>query len=347
MAFASTEEPARRNAGPSPLQVLCFPGQFLEASFDDLVFLPANLTRLVIDPYRESCNTATVIGERVDRPLKLAGPVLIGGIPFAELDKRTLGVLCQGAQQAEVALRAPIDVRLPTNDLRVIRTAPLGGSAESIVAASAVELIPDDFGAAVDAAAMGSAAEAYRSMAPGVPIGIAVGPEEVAANVRSAVEAGLDFITLHAMSPLPAPGLEGGVELNSVPRIGVLDEAVRALRSIRRAEDIDLIYFGCVRGGADAAKALALGAKAVMIGQAALIAVAARGDDDHPERQCISRLVQAISMEASILARGCGKTDVQNLEPEDLRALSVATSRATSVPLAGTEKVYAPGGAGP
>ena len=319
------------------------------ALFDDLVFLPANLTRLVIDPYREDCNTATTIGRRADKPLKLAGPVLIGGVRFSELDERTVAALCTGAKQAQIALRAGTDVGPLSDDLQVIRTVPLGGPATSIGAAAAVELIPPDVGAALDTAAVRSAADACRSTAPGAPIGIAVGPENVAANVQASVEAGLDFVTLHAIRPSAAPGCEGGVELNGIPHIGVLDEAVRTLWDTGKGEEIDLIYFGFIRGGGDAAKALALGAKAAMIGQAAIIAAAACGEDRDVEQrgQCICRLVQAISMEASILARSCGKTDVQNLEPEDLRALSVATSRATSVPLVGAEKVYAPDGAGP
>ena len=32
------------------------------ATLDDLVFLPANLSRLVIDPYRDACNVGTEIG---------------------------------------------------------------------------------------------------------------------------------------------------------------------------------------------------------------------------------------------------------------------------------------------
>ena len=36
------------------------------ACLDDLVFLPANLSRLVIDPYREACKIGWRLGERLD-----------------------------------------------------------------------------------------------------------------------------------------------------------------------------------------------------------------------------------------------------------------------------------------
>ena len=42
-----------------------------------------------------------------------------------------------------------------------------------------------------------------------------------------------------------------------------------------------------------------------------------------------------------MLARACGKTDVHNLEPEDLAALTVEASAMARVPLAGTD--YIPG----
>ncbi len=43
----------------------------------------------------------------------------------------------------------------------------------------------------------------------------------------------------------------------------------------------------------------------------------------------------ALRAEASIMPRCTGKTDIHNLEPEDLRAISVVTAEATGIPLAG------------
>ena len=45
------------------------------ACLDDLVFLPANLSRLVIDPYHEACKIGWRLGERLD----LAIPFFVGG----------------------------------------------------------------------------------------------------------------------------------------------------------------------------------------------------------------------------------------------------------------------------
>jgi hypothetical protein len=77
-----------------------------------------------------------------------------------------------------------------------------------------------------------------------------------------------------------------------------------------------------------------------MVGEAALIAAGAGEPDADHVAESVAGFVQATLMEASILARCCGKTDVHNLEPEDLRSLTVETSRATGVPLVGSDAVY-------
>src|SRR5689334_24869269 len=45
--------------------------------WDDLTFLPGTLTRLVIEGYREKCETKTVIGPRAKRPIELDIPTYV------------------------------------------------------------------------------------------------------------------------------------------------------------------------------------------------------------------------------------------------------------------------------
>jgi methylamine---glutamate N-methyltransferase subunit C len=138
---------------------------------------------------------------------------------------------------------------------------------------------------------------------------------------------------------------------------------------------------GGIKSGADAAKALALGADAVSIGTAALMAMAADapryaeeyrrlgvepGDGSiwhtgldptgiatqEPELEArldlaeaadrVFNFVQSMTMEIQILARACGKADVHDLEPEDMRALTLEASIITGIPLAGTDFVLTP-----
>jgi glutamate synthase domain-containing protein 2 len=53
----------------------------------------------------------------------------------------------------------------------------------------------------------------------------------------------------------------------------------------------------------------------------------------------VANYLQSLVMEVQSLARACGKSDVHNLEREDLVALTLEASAMTKLPLAGTDFV--------
>jgi glutamate synthase domain-containing protein 2 len=57
----------------------------------------------------------------------------------------------------------------------------------------------------------------------------------------------------------------------------------------------------------------------------------------------VSNFLNALTAEAQIIARACGKSDLHNLEPEDMRALTLEASMITGLPLAGTNKIFGGG----
>src|SRR5262249_9147864 len=59
----------------------------------------------------------------------------------------------------------------------------------------------------------------------------------------------------------------------------------------------------------------------------------------------VAGFLHALTLEAQMLARACGKADVHDLEPEDLRALTLEASAITGIPLVGTR--WVPGKARP
>jgi glutamate synthase domain-containing protein 2 len=58
----------------------------------------------------------------------------------------------------------------------------------------------------------------------------------------------------------------------------------------------------------------------------------------------MSNYLKALTMELTALARACGKSDVHNLEPEDLVALTIEAAAMAKVPLAGTDWIPGQGG---
>ena len=53
----------------------------------------------------------------------------------------------------------------------------------------------------------------------------------------------------------------------------------------------------------------------------------------------VANYLSAMTMEVTALARACGKSDVHNLEPEDLVALTLEAAAMAQVPLAGTRLI--------
>ena len=51
----------------------------------------------------------------------------------------------------------------------------------------------------------------------------------------------------------------------------------------------------------------------------------------------VVNFVNSMTMELQMLARACGKANVHDLEPEDLRALTLEAAVITGIPLVGTD----------
>lgn len=212
-----------------------------------------------------------------------------------------------------------------------------------------------------------------------VPIFVKMGASRVFDDVKLAAKAGADVVVVD--------GMEGGTgaspailqEHTGLPTLAAACEAREALEDCGLYGEVQLIIAGGIRDGVDAAKAIALGADAVYIGTAALIALncnkALYLDDYHtlgtepgychhchtgrcpvgittqnPEliqrldidqaAERVANLLRAMTLEMQMLARACGKSDIHHLEPEDMAALSLEASAICRIPLAGTRKVF-------
>ncbi len=208
------------------------------------------------------------------------------------------------------------------------------------------------------------------------PIYIKVGGARPYYDTALAVKAGADVVVLDGMEGATAATQEVFIEHVGQPTIACIRPAVEALQELDMHHKVQLVLSGGIRNGADVAKALALGADAVSIGTAALVAIgdndphweseynklgttAGAYDDWHegtdpagittqdPERikrldpqvggRRLANYLKVMTLEAQTIARACGKSHVHNLEPEDLVALSVEAAAMARVPLACTD----------
>src|SRR5262249_44816025 len=106
-----------------------------------------------------------------------------------------------------------------------------------------------------------------------VPIYVKLGASRVADDVKLAAKAGADVIVLDGMEAGTGASPDVLIDHTGMPTMPALVEAGSALREIGLLGQLQVIVWGGTRNGVDAAKALALGADAVSIGTAALIAL--------------------------------------------------------------------------
>ncbi len=214
-----------------------------------------------------------------------------------------------------------------------------------------------------------------------IPVYVKMGASRVADDVKLAVKAGADVLVIDGMEGATGASPEVLLDHTGIPTLSALCEAVRALESMKALGEVQVVISGGIKSGVDAAKALALGADAVSIGTAALIALNCNAPlylEDYEklgvkpgfchhchtgrcpvgittqDPELMKRLevdegadrvfnfLQSMTMEMQMMARACGKNDVHDLEAEDMRALSLEASLITGIPLAGTDFTLRP-----
>ncbi len=106
-----------------------------------------------------------------------------------------------------------------------------------------------------------------------IPIQLKLGAARVYDDVRMAAKCGPDIIYLDGMEGGTGAGPHIATEETGIQLMAAIPEARRALEDVGVADEVDLVVAGGIRNGGDIAKCLALGAKAVAVGSAAMIAL--------------------------------------------------------------------------
>ena len=287
-----------------------FPAEHV-ANFDDLTFVPANLSRLVIDPYRESCKTRTVLGGEI----VMEQALLISGFDDAAEPVQAAVAAGIAAGGGGYVGRKPIAGNIPW--LQLLHR----GEAASADAAAVIGIVDD---------ALFVPAKAHDEQITG----LCLSAGQIESGIAFALEHKVGIIILDSSRAIDKPW----PELNSLPNLALIAEAVEQLRAANAEEVLDLVYFGGIRSGTDLAKVLSLGCVSAIASVAPALALGGEIPALATPKQrtdAIANYLKAAASEVSMMARCTGKTNIHNLEPEDLRSLNLAAERATGIIMAG------------
>jgi len=191
------------------------------------------------------------------------------------------------------------------------------------------------------------------------PIIVKLGPGRVYEDVRLAAEAGADAVAIDGKYGGTGASPEPTTQHAGLPTIACISPAVKALKDLGLYGDVKLMVMGGVMSGADAVKAIAMGADAVAMSSAIMVAMGchtcfschtgkcpmgiATQDPElrarlNPEiaAKGATNFLKATTEEIKMLTMLAGHSSIKELSKEDLRALTSDVAAITGVKLAGS-----------
>ena len=367
------------------------------AGWDDVLLMGAQLDPAPMDD-DFAVHTMTVIGKHAAKPMLLDMPVYISHMSFGALSAEIKEALAKGSAMAKTAMcsgeggilpaekaaaykyifeyipnkYSVTDENLKTSDAIEIKigqgTKPgMGGHlpgekvtpeiaalrgkkpGEDVQSPSRFPEInsKDDLKAMVDM---------LRERSEGRPIGVKIAAGHIERDLAWCVYAGPDFITIDGRGGATGSSPLFLRESTSVPTLYALARARKYLDSV--GSDIELIITGGLRVSSDFAKAIAMGADAVAIASAALIAAACQqyricGDGRCPvgiatqdpelrkrlhvdtAAQRVGNFLNTTKKELQMFARITGHEHVADLSMDDLMTTSEEIAKYTGIPHVG------------
>ncbi len=200
-------------------------------------------------------------------------------------------------------------------------------------------------------------ADEVREVTGGIPVGFKMSAQHIEDDIDAALEIGVDYIILDGRGGGTGAAPELFKSNISVPTIPALARARRHLDRRERG-DVTLVVTGGLRTEADFVKALALGADAVAVSNAAIQAIGCLGMRACHTNNCPvgiatqkehlrARLIVEKSAERlknwfeatvelmKILARACGHSRLSDLSIHDLSTWNHEMARLTGIRYAG------------
>lgn len=362
--------------------------------WDDILLLGAQLNPPPLDD-GENVNTTTIIGKHAKKPMVLENPVFISHMSFGALSKEAKVALARGSAMAKTAMCSGEGGILPEEKAAsykyIFEYVPNRYSVtpENLQTSDAIEIkigqgtkpgmgghLPGDKVtreiAAIRGKEVGKDIQSpskfpdihskedlkelvfmLREASGGRPIGIKIAAGKIEKDLEYCVYAEPDFITIDGRGGATGSSPFFLREATTVPTIYALHRARKYLDSV--GADIDLIITGGLRVSADFAKAIAMGADAVAVASAALIAAScqqyricgtgmcpagiatqdpalrARLNQDAAAQRVANYLNVSLE-ELKTFARITGHPDLHDLSVEDLVTISREISEFTDIP---------------
>ncbi len=366
-------------------------------NWDDVLILGAQLNPMPLDEHAE-VSLKTVIGKRAKKPMTLDMPVYISHMSFGALSKEVKIAMAKGSAAAGTAmcsgeggilpeekeaahkyifeyvpnLYSVTDENLKTSDaieikigqgtkpgmgghlpgskvtpeIAKIRSKPLG---EDVIS-------PSKFPGINHAGDLKKLVDELRMRSEGRPIGIKIAAGRIERDLEFCVSADPDFITIDGRGGATGASPAMIRDSTSVPTIFALSRARKYLDGI--GSDIDLVITGGLRVSSDFAKAIAMGADAVAVASAAMVAAAcqqyricgtgmcpvgvATQDETLRKRLHIDTAAKRVenylkcsAEELKTFARITGNADIHGLSVDDLCTDSQEISEHTNIAHAG------------
>lgn len=366
-------------------------------NWDDVLILGAQLNPMPLEEHAE-VSLKTVIGKHAKKPMTLQMPVYISHMSFGALSKETKIALAKGSAAAGTAmcsgeggilpeekeaaysyifeyvpnLYSVTDENLKSSDAIEIKigqgTKPgMGGHLPGSKVTPEIAKIrnkplgkdvisPSKFPGIHNADDLKHLVNELRTRSEGRPIGIKIAAGRIEKDLEFCVHAEPDFITIDGRGG--ATGASPAIirDSTSVPTIYALYRARKYLDAI--GSDIDLVITGGLRVSSDFAKAIAMGADAVAIASAAMVAAAcqqyricgtgmcpvgvATQDEKLRERLHIDAAAKRVenylkcsAEELRTFARITGNADIHGLSVADLCTINREISKHTNIAHAG------------
>ena len=361
--------------------------------WDDVLVLGAQLDPMPLEEHAD-VTLETVIGKHAKKPMVLNMPVYISHMSFGALSKEVKIAMAKGSAAAGTAmcsgeggilpeekeaaykyifeyvpnLYSVSDENLKTSDAIEIKigqgTKPgMGGHLPGSKVTPEIAKIrnkplgedvisPSKFPDINNADDLRKLVSELRMRSEGRPIGIKIAAGRIERDLEYCVFAGPDFITIDGRGGATGSSPFFLRESTTVPTIYALHRARKYLDSVH--SDISLVITGGLRVSSDFAKALAMGADAVAVASAGLIAAAcqqyricgsgrcpvgiATQDAELRKRmnveasaQRVANFLNVTKAELKMFARITGHTSVHDLNLSDLVTVSREISEYTDI----------------